>query len=513
MGQSRPCLYCLKKPANSWPGGCLSEADASAQVELDSGKRVKVKAANIAAEVREARARRAAARGAGAGRRASSWTWPGNSRPRRNSASPTWRATTSAPRPRWRSRRPRCCACSRRRTTSAAPARAASSKAPAEILQQALAAIEKKKQVQAQIDAWAARTGRRQLPGADARAAVQDPVQAGQERARIQGRGRGLARHAARAPLDLLQTRRRDRLALPVPLAALPVRELPQGHRLPAAAAPADQGRAAAGAGAGLLDRRLQHHRDRRRAVGAGPGHAARSRWASTSPRRAWPSQPAAPIDQVARQRLSTVYMPGYKITMLPDDVVQAYTLQEGRDCPAVSLYVQLRRSHAGGARHARRAWSACRSPPTCATTSSTPSSPKHGWKTPPPAPRPRRAVARFARRAVLPVPPGAAPEGAARGGARQAGELQPARLQLPPGRQRRRRARRATSRCRSACASRGAPLDLIVAEAMILANSTWGSWLARLRRARHLPQPGQPGARRQGAHGHQGRCRMRASA
>jgi exoribonuclease-2 len=34
--------------------------------------------------------------------------------------------------------------------------------------------------------------------------------------------------------------------------------------------------------------------------------------------------------------------MPGFKITMLPDAVVQAYTLQEGRDCPAVSLYVTL---------------------------------------------------------------------------------------------------------------------------------------------------------------------------
>ena len=38
----------------------------------------------------------------------------------------------------------------------------------------------------------------------------------------------------------------------------------------------------------------------------------------------------------------------------------------------------------------------------------------------------------------------------------------------------------------------------------MILANSTWGGWLAELRRARHLPQPGQPRARREGAHGHQ---------
>jgi exoribonuclease II len=49
---------------------------------------------------------------------------------------------------------------------------------------------------------------------------------------------------------------------------------------------------------------------------------------------------PDSPIDKVARERLSTVYMPGWKLTMLPDEVVQAYTLIEGRDCPAVSLYV-----------------------------------------------------------------------------------------------------------------------------------------------------------------------------
>ena len=52
--------------------------------------------------------------------------------------------------------------------------------------------------------------------------------------------------------------------------------------------------------------------------------------------------QPGDAIDKVGRARLSTVYMPGYKITMLPDAVVQSYTLQEGRDCPAVSLYVTL---------------------------------------------------------------------------------------------------------------------------------------------------------------------------
>jgi exoribonuclease-2 len=47
-------------------------------------------------------------------------------------------------------------------------------------------------------------------------------------------------------------------------------------------------------------------------------------------------------IDSIARQRLSTVYMPGDKITMLPDALVESFTLAAGRTCPAVSLYVTL---------------------------------------------------------------------------------------------------------------------------------------------------------------------------
>ena len=52
--------------------------------------------------------------------------------------------------------------------------------------------------------------------------------------------------------------------------------------------------------------------------------------------------QPGSAVDQLGRARLSTVYMPGYKLTMLPDDVVQNYTLMAGRNCPAVSLYVTM---------------------------------------------------------------------------------------------------------------------------------------------------------------------------
>ncbi len=52
--------------------------------------------------------------------------------------------------------------------------------------------------------------------------------------------------------------------------------------------------------------------------------------------------KPGDAVDKLGRARFSTVYMPGYKVTMLPDAVVQSYTLQEGRACPAVSLYVTL---------------------------------------------------------------------------------------------------------------------------------------------------------------------------
>ncbi|MQR01350.1 ribonuclease catalytic domain-containing protein [Glaciimonas soli] len=47
-------------------------------------------------------------------------------------------------------------------------------------------------------------------------------------------------------------------------------------------------------------------------------------------------------IDAIARHRMSTVYMPGDKITMLPDELVAAFSLDEGKNCPALSLYATL---------------------------------------------------------------------------------------------------------------------------------------------------------------------------
>ncbi|MDR2173062.1 MAG: RNB domain-containing ribonuclease [Burkholderiales bacterium] len=48
------------------------------------------------------------------------------------------------------------------------------------------------------------------------------------------------------------------------------------------------------------------------------------------------------PLDAIARSRQSTVYMPGRKITMLPNVVIAAFTLAEGTTPVALSLYVTL---------------------------------------------------------------------------------------------------------------------------------------------------------------------------
>ena len=189
---------------------------------------------------------------------------------------------------------------------------------------------------------------------------------------------------------------------------------------------------------------------------------------------------PGSPIDQVGRNRLSTVYMPGYKVTMLPDGVVQAYTLMEGRDCPAVSLYVtldettltitgsetRLERVHIGAnLRHDQL--------DAIVTTEWLEDPGFEHQMDPQPLINKRPQLSflhRLAkdlklRREVVRGKPenfnrpdynfklighdGAEPQG--------------------------------TEQVSISVRQRGAPLDLIVSEAMILANSTWGGWMADL--------------------------------
>jgi exoribonuclease II len=65
---------------------------------------------------------------------------------------------------------------------------------------------------------------------------------------------------------------------------------------------------------------------------------------------------PGSPLDALARERLSTAYMPGRKFTMLPEDVIAAFSLDHGGERVAVSLYfdVDEESGELRGGRHTR---------------------------------------------------------------------------------------------------------------------------------------------------------------
>jgi exoribonuclease-2 len=62
---------------------------------------------------------------------------------------------------------------------------------------------------------------------------------------------------------------------------------------------------------------------------------------------------PGSQLDAIARERLSTAYLPGQKFTMLPDDVIERFSLDHGGERVAVSLYVDLKEGALLG-RHTR---------------------------------------------------------------------------------------------------------------------------------------------------------------
>jgi exoribonuclease-2 len=51
---------------------------------------------------------------------------------------------------------------------------------------------------------------------------------------------------------------------------------------------------------------------------------------------------PGSPLDAIARERLSTAYLPGRKFTMLPPDAVERFSLDAGTERAALSLYFDV---------------------------------------------------------------------------------------------------------------------------------------------------------------------------
>lgn len=52
--------------------------------------------------------------------------------------------------------------------------------------------------------------------------------------------------------------------------------------------------------------------------------------------------KPNTALDAIVMDRLSTVYMPGNKITMLPEEIVRPFSLDEGQMRPVLSLYCEV---------------------------------------------------------------------------------------------------------------------------------------------------------------------------
>lgn len=320
-------------------GRILSEADTSAQVELDSGKRVKVKAANILLKFdKPAPAELIAQAQAVAESIELDLAWEfapeddfGFADLARDYFSENATLAQQAG------------ALFRLYEAPHYFRRAGKGrfkKAPAEILQQALAAIEKKKAILAQIDEWAAQLARGECPQPIReqlyKILFKPDKNAPEYKAVVEA-----SRATHTAPLELLQKAGAIDSAYQFHWKRFLFENFPKGTGFPAITAPQppEDLPIAPVQAYSIDDSQTTEIDDALSVQGLGTGtvtlgiHIAAPGLAIV---------PGTPLDQLGRSRLSTVYMPGYKITMLPDEVVQIYTLDEGRANPAVSLYVTI---------------------------------------------------------------------------------------------------------------------------------------------------------------------------
>ena len=324
-------------------GRILSESDASLQVELDSGKRVKVKAAHALLKFEKPAPAELLARGQLLSLEIDldlAWEFASDEE---FGFADLARDYFSADPSQAASLEQQAAALFRLFEAPHYFRRAGKGrfkKAPAEILQLALAGIEKKKLLAAQITAWAEELAQGQCP-----APVREQLykilfkpdkNSAEYKAVVEA-----ARASHLQPLDLLQRAGAITSAYQFHWKRFLFENFPKGTAFPALQAPvAKDALPLADVRAFSIDDSSTTEIDDALSVqGLGSGtvtlgiHIAAPGLAV---------HPGSAIDLLGRARLSTVYMPGYKLTMLPDEVVQSYTLQEGRDCPALSLYVTL---------------------------------------------------------------------------------------------------------------------------------------------------------------------------
>ena len=334
-------MFVLFEDAGKYLGGrVLSEAEASAQVELETGKRVKVKAPNIVLRFEKPAPAEliGQARALAAGMDLDlAWEFA----PQEEFGFAELAADYFTAKPSLEQQAAALLALFDAPHYFRRAGKGRFRKAPAEIVQQALAAIEKKKLVQAQITEWAAELAAGTCP-APVREQLYKILFKPDKNAPEYKAVVDAARATHKPPLELLE--RAGAIDSPYQFhwRRFLFENFPKGTGFPALQAPAvaEALPLAEGVQAFSIDDSQTTEIDDALSV-QGLGQAS----VTVGIHIAAPGlalAPAGALDQVARQRMSTVYMPGHKITMLPDDIVAAYTLTAGRDCPAVSLYARF---------------------------------------------------------------------------------------------------------------------------------------------------------------------------
>jgi exoribonuclease-2 len=471
-------MYLLFEEAGKFLAGrVLSEAESSAQVELDSGKRVKVKSANFLLKFEKPSPAEliAAAQTAAQGIELElAWEFAPDEEfgfadlardyfsaqaPLSEQAAMLFKLFES---PHYFRR----------------AGKGRFRKAPADIIAQALAAIEKKKLIAQQIEQWA-----QALAGGTCPPPIQEQLykilfkpdkNAPEYKAVVEA-----SRATHTAPLELLQ--QAGAIASPYLFhwKRFLLENFPKGTGFPSVVAPAiaDELPLASVQAFSIDDSQTTEIDDALSVQGLGSGtitvgiHIAAPGLAV---------QPGSPIDQLGRARLSTVYMPGYKVTMLPDEVVQTYTLQEGRDCPALSLYVTLDeatleiRSSESRVERVPIAWNLRHDQLDAIVTEAWLTDPSFSHENEPEPLSNLREQLSFLHRLAKNLK-----------AKREVVRGKPETFNRPDYNFRLVDGQGAEPKgnetVQISTRQRGAPLDLIVAEAMILANSTWGSWMAEL--------------------------------
>jgi exoribonuclease-2 len=318
-------------------GRILSEAEASAQVELDSGKRLKVKAANqLLRFEKPAPAELLAQAGALAAGIELPLAW--EFAPEDEFGFAALAADYFGAAPGAAQQAAMLMALHEAPHYFRRAGKGRFRKAPADVVAQALAAIEKKKQTAAQISAWAGELAQGRCPAPVGeqlyKILFKPDKNAPEYKAVVEA-----SRATQRAPLALLQQAGAITSAYQFHWQRFLFEHFPKGTGFPALAAPAitEELPLAEVQAYSIDDSSTTEIDDALSLQGLGSGTV------TLGIHIAAPGLALAPgdaLDALARTRLSTVYMPGCTITMLPDAVVQAYTLSEGRAAPALSLYV-----------------------------------------------------------------------------------------------------------------------------------------------------------------------------